>query len=231
VLPVSDAFEPVEADAPYLTESLAKLGYPGLAYVRTRLTRKNPAEVLLTALIRQLRESRGGSPSMVAFAVLAEGIYLVIGPSEKTQSPESFGFVVSLARQVSERDPQNDHRTECFANSKQNSTKAAWPKKLFFTGHSDARKESTQSSKPAWNGRSADREHLSMSDDPIIQTDSDVSPDLTSRPHCFGVCSCVFLLASEWPVKKSFFGQAAFVEFCFEFAKHSGSVIVLRISL
>ena len=91
MLPVSDAFEPVEADAPYLTESLAKLGYPGLAYVRTRLTRKNPAEVLLTALIRQLRESRGGSPSMVAFAVLAEGIYLVIGPSEKTQSPESFG--------------------------------------------------------------------------------------------------------------------------------------------
>jgi len=41
----------------------------------------------------------------------------------------------------------------------------------------------------------------------------------------------LFLLASEWPVKKSFFGQAAFVEFCFEFAKHSGSVIVLRISL
>jgi len=68
-----------------------ELGYPGLAYVRTRLTRKNPAEVLLTALIRQLRESRGGSPSMVALQYWAEGIYLVIGPSEKTQSPESFG--------------------------------------------------------------------------------------------------------------------------------------------
>src|ERR1700693_5864166 len=49
-LPVSQDFSPVPTDDEHLAESLAKLEYPGFAYLRTRASKKNPAEVMLTAL-------------------------------------------------------------------------------------------------------------------------------------------------------------------------------------
>src|SRR5215831_4934420 len=57
VLPVSKTFEK-NADPKHLAEYLAKLGYPGLAYLHAHVAKKNPAEVLLLALKQDSLESR-----------------------------------------------------------------------------------------------------------------------------------------------------------------------------
>lgn len=112
VLPVSDAFEPVETDAQYLTESLAKLGYPGFAYLRTRLARKNPAEVLLTALKQESLEGRVAEAlPWLLLQYWQMGSTWLLDQARKFNLQNRLGFVVSLARQVSEREPQKDHRT------------------------------------------------------------------------------------------------------------------------
>src|ERR1700687_1652681 len=57
-LPLSEEFVPARTDNQHLAESLAKLGYPGFAYMRTHIPKKNPAEVLLTALGQDRLEGR-----------------------------------------------------------------------------------------------------------------------------------------------------------------------------
>src|ERR1700739_3822332 len=57
-LPLSEELAAVHTDDLHLAESLAKLGYPGFAYMRTRVSKKNPAEVLLTALGQNRLEAR-----------------------------------------------------------------------------------------------------------------------------------------------------------------------------
>src|SRR5260370_7470909 len=57
-LPLSEEFVPARTDHQRLAESLAKLGYPGFAYLRPRVQQKNPAEVLLTALAQEKLEAR-----------------------------------------------------------------------------------------------------------------------------------------------------------------------------
>ena len=47
-----------KVDGQRLVEDLAKLDYPGFAYVRTRVRSKNPGEVLLTALAQENLEGR-----------------------------------------------------------------------------------------------------------------------------------------------------------------------------
>ena len=58
VLPVADTFVPAKADDQRLTEMLAKLGYPGFLYHRSHVWRKNPFEVLLTALAQNSLDGR-----------------------------------------------------------------------------------------------------------------------------------------------------------------------------
>ena len=43
-LPVSGEFVPGPVDEQHLAESLARLGYPGFAYLRTHTLKKNPSE-------------------------------------------------------------------------------------------------------------------------------------------------------------------------------------------
>src|SRR5215813_11502790 len=56
-LPVSETFAK-NADPGHLAEYLAKLGYPGFAYLRTHVAKKNPMEVLLLALKQDRLEAR-----------------------------------------------------------------------------------------------------------------------------------------------------------------------------
>src|SRR5260370_25068947 len=58
VLPVPEEFVPTHTNDQRLAESLAKLGYPGFAYLRTHVPSKNPDEVLLTALGQDRLEAR-----------------------------------------------------------------------------------------------------------------------------------------------------------------------------
>jgi hypothetical protein len=58
VLPVTDTFVPALTDDQRLTELLARLGYPGFSYLRVRVLKRNPFEVLLTAVGQKSLDGR-----------------------------------------------------------------------------------------------------------------------------------------------------------------------------
>src|SRR6267142_6868764 len=114
-LPLSEEFVPARTDNQHLAESLAKLGYPGFAYLRPRVQQKNPAEVLLTALAQERLEARVAEAlPWVALRYWQGASTWLVGQARKLNLQNRLGFVVSLARQVSERDPQNDQRTHAL---------------------------------------------------------------------------------------------------------------------
>jgi hypothetical protein len=57
-LPISEAFAPRPVDDQHLTEMLARLNYPGFAYLTAKTHKKNPSELLLTALSQRNLDAR-----------------------------------------------------------------------------------------------------------------------------------------------------------------------------
>ena len=115
-LPVPAAFNPAErVDAQRLMEDLAKLGYPGFAYVRTGVRSKNPAQVLLTALAQESLEGRAAEalPWLLLRYWRMDFRWLVV-EAKKFDLQNRLGFVASLARQLSERTAEAD-RTRALA--------------------------------------------------------------------------------------------------------------------
>src|SRR5882762_5460481 len=103
-LPVSEEFAPAHTDDQHLAESLAKLGYPGFAYMRTRVSKKNPAEVLLTALWQDRLEARVAEAlPWVAMQYGHRTSNWLVEQARKFNLQNRLGFVVSLALQVVER--------------------------------------------------------------------------------------------------------------------------------
>jgi len=109
MLPVSREFVPVSVNDQYLVESLSRLEYPGFAYLRTRALKKNPSEVLLMALAQERLEARVAEAlPWLALKYWQTGSTWLVEQSRKLNLQNRLGFVVSLARQVSERSPQPD---------------------------------------------------------------------------------------------------------------------------
>ncbi len=107
-LPVSEEFAPAQTDDQHLAESLAKLGYPGFAYMRTRVSKKNPAEVLLTALGQDKLEARVAEAlPWVAMHYSHHTSNWLVEQARKFNLQNRLGFVVSLALQVTERTPSH----------------------------------------------------------------------------------------------------------------------------
>jgi transcriptional regulator with XRE-family HTH domain len=109
-LPVSEEFVPARTNDQRLAESLAKLGYPGFAYMRTHLPNKNPAEVLLTALGQDRLEGRVAEA--LPWVVMQYGhgrSKWLVEQARKFNLQNRLGFVVSLALQVAERVPGHDN--------------------------------------------------------------------------------------------------------------------------
>lgn len=104
VLPVSEKFEVTTTDNQHLAESLAKLDYPGFAYMRSRVADANPSEVLLTALGQDALEARVAEalPWVVLRYARGESVWLV-EQARKLNLQNRLGFVVGLALQVAER--------------------------------------------------------------------------------------------------------------------------------
>jgi transcriptional regulator with XRE-family HTH domain len=113
-LPVPGNFNPSPVNAEYLVDSLAKLGYPGFAYLRSHAAKKNPSEVLLMALAQTRLEAR------VAEALPWLPLHYwrmppwLVEQARKLNLQNRLGFVVNLARQLSERNPQNEDRTNAL---------------------------------------------------------------------------------------------------------------------
>ena len=86
-----------------LAEQLASLGYPGFAYLRTRLVKRNPDEVLLSALAQPELEARlvEALPWVLLSYPNVDASWLV-RQAKVRDLQNRLGFVVSLARQVAE---------------------------------------------------------------------------------------------------------------------------------
>ena len=114
-LPVPSAFTE-KVDGQRLVEDLAKLDYPGFAYVRTRVRSKNPAEVLLTALAQENLEGRAAEAlPWLLLRYWHMDLTWLVGEAKKFDLQNRLGFVVNLARQLSERGGEAE-RTQALAS-------------------------------------------------------------------------------------------------------------------
>lgn len=119
-LPPSAASHRVAAaDNQSLAEELARLGYPGFAYLRTRRRTKNPAEVLLAALAVDDLEAR------LVEALPWPLLRYEVDTSWLAQEARfhalqnRLGFVVNLARRVAESSPRYHHRAQSLRQLEQ----------------------------------------------------------------------------------------------------------------
>ena len=102
LLPVGDAFAPLETDDERLTELLAKLGYPGFSYLRARTPGKHPFEVLLTALGQKIIDARVAEALPWVAMKYAQPDSWLVDNARKFNLQNRLGFVVSLARRMAE---------------------------------------------------------------------------------------------------------------------------------
>jgi len=116
VLSVPEAFEPGPTDAQRLAEYVALLGYPGYAYLQPHGAKRNPGEVLLTALAQNNLESRlVEALPWLLLKYWEMDFAWVVEQAKKFDLQNRLGFVVSLARRVSEANPQSEVRTRALA--------------------------------------------------------------------------------------------------------------------
>ena len=118
-LPPSDErWTPKKVHPQPLAEELAALGYPGFAYLRRRRSKKNPAEVLLTALAQDDLEARSveALPWLLLKYWDMDANWLV-EQAKLHDLQNRLGFVVTLARKAAQRaTPTNAHRDAVLGN-------------------------------------------------------------------------------------------------------------------
>lgn len=95
---------PGESNSKSLAEGLAALGYPGFAYLRKGNPRRNPAEVLLTALAQPHLEARAfeALPWLVLEYWEMDQTWLV-AHARMHDLQNRLGFVVTLARKLGQK--------------------------------------------------------------------------------------------------------------------------------
>src|SRR5271170_2495261 len=99
---------PRQTRAPRLAEDLASLGYPGYAYLRPRVARKNPGAVLLTALGQNDLEPRLVEALPWLLLEYWEMDFTWLVTQAKTLDLQNrLGFVANWARRVSEKGQDN----------------------------------------------------------------------------------------------------------------------------
>ena len=108
--------------------------YPGFAYLQTHTPKKNPSEVLLMALVQERLEARVAEAlPWVALTYWKGASTWLVEQAKKLNLQNRLGFVVGLARQVSERDPQNDRRTRALRALEATLDESRRPRKMLFT--------------------------------------------------------------------------------------------------
>jgi transcriptional regulator with XRE-family HTH domain len=102
-------FVPLATDSQRLAEQLAALGYPGFAYLRPRGVKKNPAEVLLTALAQTDLEARlvEALPWLLLRYWDIDANWLV-GHAKRLDLQNRLGFLTNLAMKMVESSGGNN---------------------------------------------------------------------------------------------------------------------------
>jgi transcriptional regulator with XRE-family HTH domain len=108
LLPTSETFTPGPVDDQRLTEMLARLQYPGFAYLTTKTPKKNPWEFLLTALSQQSFDARVAAALPWVALKFAKPDSWLVENARKFNLQNRLGFVVTLARRIAES--RNDQR-------------------------------------------------------------------------------------------------------------------------
>lgn len=108
-LPVETSWESVQPkDAKSLATNLASLGYPGFAYLKSK-RKKNPGEVLLSALSAKHLESRVAEALPWLLLKYPDLDWESLVSAAKVRDLQNkLGFVTSVARRVAEKRGEND---------------------------------------------------------------------------------------------------------------------------
>jgi transcriptional regulator with XRE-family HTH domain len=101
-LPTPVAFTQQPVDDQMLTEMLARLEYPGFAYMTTRTHKKNPSEFLLMALSQQSLDARVAAGLPWVALKFAQSAPWLVENARKFNLQNRLGFVVTLAKRVAE---------------------------------------------------------------------------------------------------------------------------------
>jgi transcriptional regulator with XRE-family HTH domain len=112
-LPVPRLYEhPGHVGPQRLVEYLSSLGYPGFAYVRMRAEKRNPAEVLLTALAQENLEARVAEALpwlLLRFCRMDFG--WLVEQAKRFDLQNRLGFLANLALRLSESTPASARTT------------------------------------------------------------------------------------------------------------------------
>src|SRR6202167_3315687 len=131
VLPLEEDFVPVRTNDDQLVEWLARLEYPGFAYLKTHAPRKNPYEVLLTALGQTSLDGRVAEAlPWVAMKYGRPDTWLV-ETARKFNLQNQLGFVVRLGRGVAESESDNA-RSKVLGNLEETLQEASLANGGFF---------------------------------------------------------------------------------------------------
>src|SRR5437667_5410310 len=99
-----------------LAEDLAAVGYPGFAYLKSRGRRRNPYEVVLTALAQPNLEARLVEALPWLLARYADSDTRWLEDHAKIQGLQNrLGFVVTMARHFGEKKPRREDETQVLA--------------------------------------------------------------------------------------------------------------------
>ena len=112
VLPLEEDFVPAQTNDDQLVEWLARLEYPGFAYLKTHAARKNPYEVLLTALGQTSLDGRVAEALPWVAMKYARPDTWLVETARKFNLQNKLGFVVRLGRRVAESHSDNARSKE-----------------------------------------------------------------------------------------------------------------------
>lgn len=112
VLPVGGDFVPTQTSDDQLVEWLVRLEYPSFAYLKTHTARKNPYEVLLTALGQTSLDGRVAEALPWVTMKYARPDTWLVGNARKFNLQNKLGFVVRLGRRVAEVHRDNPRSKE-----------------------------------------------------------------------------------------------------------------------
>ena len=105
--PTTEPWATSRPSADELVDELAALGYPGFAYLRKHVPRKNPYQVVLEALAQPNLEARIVEALPWLMVRHAEGDTQWLEDNAKlTDVQNRLGFVVTMARRLTESDPK-----------------------------------------------------------------------------------------------------------------------------
>ena len=119
VLPTSEVFEPrLSVTSEEFAKEVSALGYPGFAYLKSRVRERNPAEFLLEALTQDSLEPRVvESLPWLLLQYWDMDLVWLVRQAKGNNLQNRLGFVDSLAKKVSERSsPANEERNRTLTD-------------------------------------------------------------------------------------------------------------------